>query len=413
MKRIYLSILPWMLLLAASADILAQTGNFSTMTLTGTSGNLLQATGAGVQVLSLSNDEITGVNSIRINDVGIGEGLIFSDQVNNEIDISVASESSGGINAFMMRTNQANPFYFRSPGEAKLSLNATSIQGFFGTSLILSSKLLSGNNQEGAVTYNNSPSHVGSRLNLTHNTKLPNGSTLSSGLHIGADNTWVDKSLHIRSALSGGMFPNNRQEILFQTGGLGSDQPVLNASIYHNINPPGTGSNFLHAVKQNDFGVHMSNNTMFFGDPIGSGIYEQYNFPGSVKASKLLIGNFSSSSASRFPRDGSFRLAVDGKSICSNAIVTAIKTSWPDYVFSKDYSLMPLEELHAYVKENQHLPEVPAANDVADGINLGEMHPILLKKIEELMLYTIQVNEQIKTLEKENELLEAQLKKRK
>jgi hypothetical protein len=33
----------------------------------------------------------------------------------------------------------------------------------------------------------------------------------------------------------------------------------------------------------------------------------------------------------------------------------------PDYVFEKDYNLLPLAELEAYINQNKHLPEVPSA----------------------------------------------------
>jgi len=74
-------------------------------------------------------------------------------------------------------------------------------------------------------------------------------------------------------------------------------------------------------------------------------------------------------------------------------------TGWPDYVFSENYELTPLSEIKSYVKENHHLPEVPSADQVAaDGINLGEMNAMLLKKIEELTLHLIEMKEDIEKL---------------
>ncbi|MBM4259076.1 MAG: hypothetical protein FJ147_24645 [Deltaproteobacteria bacterium] len=63
----------------------------------------------------------------------------------------------------------------------------------------------------------------------------------------------------------------------------------------------------------------------------------------------------------------------------------------PDYVFAPDYKLRPLSELAAYIKQEQHLPEIPSAAMIKQqGMNLSEMQMQLLKKIEELTLYTIQ-----------------------
>jgi hypothetical protein len=74
----------------------------------------------------------------------------------------------------------------------------------------------------------------------------------------------------------------------------------------------------------------------------------------------------------------------------------------PDYVFEKDYNLLPLSELETYIKQNKHLPEVPSAKEMeAEGLNLKEMNLILLKKVEELTLHVIALkkeNEEIKRI---------------
>ncbi|MEM8527031.1 MAG: hypothetical protein AAGG68_20495 [Bacteroidota bacterium] len=75
----------------------------------------------------------------------------------------------------------------------------------------------------------------------------------------------------------------------------------------------------------------------------------------------------------------------------------------PDYVFAKDYDLRSLEEVEAYINENSHLPEIPSAAEFeADGIQLGKMSFDLLKKVEELTLYMIE-------LKKENEALKVRV----
>jgi len=73
-------------------------------------------------------------------------------------------------------------------------------------------------------------------------------------------------------------------------------------------------------------------------------------------------------------------------------------TGWPDFVFKKGYALKPLSEVKGYIDQNQHLPDMPAAAIVEkDGINLGEMNKTLLKKVEELTLYLIQKDDEIKS----------------
>ncbi len=82
-------------------------------------------------------------------------------------------------------------------------------------------------------------------------------------------------------------------------------------------------------------------------------------------------------------------------------------TGWPDYVFSKEYTLPSLYEVEKHINEKGHLQNIPSAKEVAKdgGIELGEMNRKLLEKIEELTLYTIQQQKEIDELKKENSLL--------
>jgi hypothetical protein len=95
-----------------------------------------------------------------------------------------------------------------------------------------------------------------------------------------------------------------------------------------------------------------------------------------------------------------YRLNVNGKVICTEVRVEAL-ANWPDYVFGDQYHLMNLDELEQNIKSNGHLPGLPSASHVnANGFELGDMQRILLEKIEELTLYTIEQNKQITELQK-------------
>jgi len=75
--------------------------------------------------------------------------------------------------------------------------------------------------------------------------------------------------------------------------------------------------------------------------------------------------------------------------------------TWPDYVFEKNYELMPLREIEDYIKKEGHLPNIPNAEEVEkEGLNLGEMNKLLLEKIEELTLHLIEQEKRILQLEK-------------
>ncbi|UIR54603.1 hypothetical protein LZQ00_09985 [Sphingobacterium sp. SRCM116780] len=86
-------------------------------------------------------------------------------------------------------------------------------------------------------------------------------------------------------------------------------------------------------------------------------------------------------------------------------------SNWPDYVFKEDYKLKTLEAVASFVKEKGHLPEIPKATDIEkQGYSLNEMDKILLKKIEELTLYLIEKDNELKMLREEMEVLKTQTK---
>ncbi len=97
-------------------------------------------------------------------------------------------------------------------------------------------------------------------------------------------------------------------------------------------------------------------------------------------------------------------LAVDGKVKAKEVIV---KTNvWADFVFKKEYHLPTLEEVEKHINEYGHLANIPNEKEViTNGISIGKMNSKLLQKIEELTLYIINQNKEIKTLKKENDAL--------
>jgi hypothetical protein len=95
-----------------------------------------------------------------------------------------------------------------------------------------------------------------------------------------------------------------------------------------------------------------------------------------------------------------YLLSIAGKAIATEFKVQTVAT-WPDYVFDKKYTLMPLAELEKSIEKNKHLPNIPSAAEVEkDGIALGEMSKKLIEKVEELTLYIIELNKKNEALEK-------------
>ena len=86
------------------------------------------------------------------------------------------------------------------------------------------------------------------------------------------------------------------------------------------------------------------------------------------------------------------KLSVDGNILAKKVRVSVASTDWPDYVFDSSYNLLSLDAVSSFIKENKHLPEMPSSLTVEkDGHDLGEVQKLLLKKVEELTLYVIEL----------------------
>lgn len=84
-----------------------------------------------------------------------------------------------------------------------------------------------------------------------------------------------------------------------------------------------------------------------------------------------------------------------------------------DFVFDENYELTDLIELENFITQNKHLPDIPPEKEmVNEGIQLAEMNVKLLQKVEELTLYVIDMNKQLKTLHQNNLQLKKQIEKK-
>ena len=137
--------------------------------------------------------------------------------------------------------------------------------------------------------------------------------------------------------------------------------------------------------------------------PTAPGVWEAMF---SLKANgKLLIGNYNQYPTCTDCDD--YRVFIkNGIRTEKVKVDVASANGWADYVFKKDYKLNSLESVEKHIEEKGHLPNIPSAKEVKEnGINLGEMDAKLLEKIEELTLYVIQLNKDVKQLGDENKEL--------
>lgn len=106
----------------------------------------------------------------------------------------------------------------------------------------------------------------------------------------------------------------------------------------------------------------------------------------------------------------SYKLSVNGT---IQAKEVRVETGWADHVFDENYKLRSLEEVAAYIAANKHLPDVPSAKEVqTNGLQLAAINTIIMQKVEELTLYVIQQQAEIKRLNEKIAALQKQKKNR-
>lgn len=146
----------------------------------------------------------------------------------------------------------------------------------------------------------------------------------------------------------------------------------------------------------------------FYPQSYGSGRMGYFGFKDSLTTNITIENEVDGGDISIVTDTGSINLIG---SVWAKEIVVQLTDPWPDYVFEKEYKKYSLYELENFIEKNSHLPNVPNAKEVEEnGINLAEMDAILLKKIEELTLYTI---EQQKLIDEQAGLIKILIEKNK
>jgi hypothetical protein len=120
------------------------------------------------------------------------------------------------------------------------------------------------------------------------------------------------------------------------------------------------------------------------------------NADGSNVSGTFAIAPWGTSGGLRMEANGNTELR--GNLRCTKVVVNA--QWWPDFVFHCNYKLMPLSQVKTFITNNSHLPGMPSQDSVMhSGQDVGELQKLQQQKIEELTLYTIQQDEQLKAQE--------------
>lgn len=181
---------------------------------------------------------------------------------------------------------------------------------------------------------------------------------------------------------------------------------------------PGKGNTTTNKLGGYNFKINGGSNTLFSAvkiNNLGSGIVRVgimndapkagLHISGGANGTAIIEGTLMVGGTTAVPvtcaLTPNLKLLVNG-TIGASEVKVSLAT-WCDYVFEKDYKLKSLKEVDAYIQANKHLPEVPSEKEVVEnGVAMGEMMKIHMKKIEELTLYMIE-------LQKQNEKLAAEV----
>ena len=138
---------------------------------------------------------------------------------------------------------------------------------------------------------------------------------------------------------------------------------------------------------------------------------------GDFSAKFISIGDVPVAKRDAIASAGQYGLLVKGGIMTEKIkVALASSTDWADYVFEPTYqqNMLSLREVEQFILEHKHLPNVPSAQEMADnGLDVTQTVAKLMEKIEELTLYAIEMDKQIKQLQTEKEELKKKYKKRK
>jgi hypothetical protein len=205
--------------------------------------------------------------------------------------------------------------------------------------------------------------------------------------------------------------------VISKTGnvGIGTDNPSSQLQVAGSFNLGGV-------LKNNGYGISVegaSAGLFFYGESDAKN--RQYGLYHVRASEETILRVNSNDHAFVLNKEGNIRigtatmpigykLAVGGD-VIAERVVVKLQTNWPDYVFSPTYQKATLPEVEQYILKNNHLPNIPSAQEVAEkGQDIGAMNVKMMEKIEELTLYLIEQNKRMDALEKKNEMLENALK---
>ena len=259
---------------------------------------------------------------------------------------------------------------------------------------------------------------------MTTNTNLSPGNLGYFEIVVPQTFNWVNEIQIVMTPPSGGTINlQNLEYVLSNPGGLKNPFPYVGKygnEYFYSYLYFGTGGDSIVCLSP------VAGTPSYFLNNVGIGTNAptaQLHTTGAVRFAGLTqdntqtnvlvsdaIGNLYYRSASSLALDNPVRssLAING-TIKSKKIIIS-PDEWADYVFDSSYRLPKLGEVESYIHREHHLPGIPSAAAVMkDSLDVGAGQAALLKKIEELTLYTIEQDKKVQSLEDEVKALKTMI----
>ncbi len=424
---------------------ISQSGNTVTLSNGGGSFTLPTFTDTDGQSLALSGNTLTISN---------GNSVVLPTQTLSQSGNSITLSNGGGSftlpsftdtdgQALSLAGNQLSisngnsvtlPNYTQTLSQAGNTISLSNGGGSFtlpsftdtdGQSLALSGNILSISNGNSVTLPPNVPQTISQSGNTITLSQGGGSITLPTVVDTNTDEQTLSLTgnvLHISNGNSV-VLPAHGPQNITQNGAIvtlsnGGGSITLQSSIVtagNNVSVLGNGTaGTPYVVSSTDTSLYADNGninpaTTVNGNRVvsmnGSNIW--FNSAATDPNGKIYVG----SSASYPSTTGNYKLFVEGGILTEKVKVALRNTAnWADYVFEKNYDLMPLKNVEEYIAKHKHLPGIESADELAkNGLDIADMQSKHMAKIEELTLYIIEQNKAIEKNNKDIEELKKQL----
>lgn len=184
------------------------------------------------------------------------------------------------------------------------------------------------------------------------------------------------------------------------------DEPIAIFNSYSSNSTQPTGTVSIHSAGS----LNIEHSTQSARDPFTISVKETSQVLATIRQNGSFGLYYTGANEdlifySRNPLSGEYNFAIDGNGkIWCQGVIVRNPPFWPDFVFSKNYELIPLNEVKQYIDEHSRLPGLPSAQEINDrGLELEKTITLQMQKIEELTLYIIDLHQRITQLEKNYE----------